>query len=281
MREGAFFLYYRWTGNVDDNDLWVKPVFADEGVRAGFSFRHGGVSAPPYESLNLGFHVGDNPQSVITNRERVANHGFGPVSEWVVAKQVHGSQVAVVGQAERGSGAAQGALPVPDCDALVTNETDTTLVILVADCVPVLFYDPVHKAIGAAHSGWRGTTQHIVTQVIFHMNFLYQTRTQDLKVSIGPSIRRCCYEVDEKVAEPVRQEFGQSHLEPRLKKPGKSFLSLQSCIKQDLLKMGVLAENIDDVGVCTACHTDLLFSHRAENGLTGRACGLIRLEGKD
>jgi polyphenol oxidase len=272
-------LFHRWTGSRVKDDIWLRPAFVDEFVSAGYSFRQGGFSDSPFEGLNLGFHVGDDPQKVAQNRTYVAQCGFGPVDEWVVAKQVHGNGVAVVGQAERSQGALADVLPVPDCDGLVTNEPDTTLVVLTADCVPVLFYDPVHHAIGAAHSGWKGTTLHIVQQVILHMNFLYHTEPKDLQVSIGPSIRRCCYEVDDKVAEPVREEFGAQYLVPRFQAPGKYFLSLQACIKSDLRKMGVPTANIDDVGVCTACHTDVLFSHRAENGRTGRQSGLIRLNG--
>ncbi|QSO49477.1 peptidoglycan editing factor PgeF [Alicyclobacillus mengziensis] len=270
-------MFHRWTGSMTKRDIWVTPAFAGESVSAGYSFREGGYSEGAYRGLNLGFHVGDDTQKVTENRAYVAECGFGPVSEWVVAKQVHGNGVAVVGQAERSSGALADVLPVPDCDALVTNEPDTTLVVLTADCVPVLFYDPIHHAIGAAHSGWKGTTLHIVQQVFFHMNFLYHTEAKDLQVSIGPSIRRCCYEVDDKVADPVRREFGEQYLVPRFQTKGKYFLSLQACIQSDLRKLGVPAENIDDVGVCTSCHTDVLFSHRAEHGRTGRECGLIRL----
>lgn len=268
-------------GTTASSEIRVYPRFCDGTVRAGYTFRRGGVSTSPYESLNLGFHVGDEPEDVVSNRVRVAQNGFGDISEWVVARQVHGNSVTIVGAIDKGRGALSDESAMEDCDGLITNEPDITLVVLVADCVPVLFYDPVHKAIGVAHSGWRGTTQHVVQQVILHMNFFYETKASDVQVSIGPSIRQCCYEVDEKVAEPVAAQFGPAVLQPRFGKPGKYLLSLQSCVKQDLLAMGVNPQNIDDTGICTSCHTDLLFSHRAEHGHTGRQCGLIRLDGKE
>ena len=264
-------------GGALNSNVWVIPEWSDDLVRGGFSFRQGGFSEGPYETLNLGAKVGDDIEKVRMNREVVANAGFGPQTEWVMAQQVHGHNVGVVGRRERGAGVTLEMPPIQDCDALVTNEPETTLVILTADCVPVLFYDPVHRAIGAAHSGWRGTTQHIVQQVILHMQFLYMTEAKDLRVAIGPSIHRCCYEVDEPVAEIVRNEFGENYLVSRFQKPGKYLLGLQDCIKRDLIQMGVSPSNIEDAGLCTSCHTDLLFSHRKEHGKTGRECGIIRL----
>lgn len=265
-----------WTGSAGD-PIWIRPDWPAHRVRGAFSFRTGGVSDTPYHSLNVGYHVGDTAESVTENRRRCAEGVGASLSEMVVPAQVHGAAVAVVTDADRGRGSTGDADALPDVDAVVTDVPGVMLTVMAADCVPMLFFDPRRGVIGAAHSGWRGTVSHIAPKVVRAMRDTYDCRPQDVDVWLGPSIRRCCYEVDDRVAEPVRAEFGGKPLIVRHARPGKYLLSIQACILADLFACGVDVHHVHDVGVCTACHTDVLFSHRAEQGRTGRLLGAVRL----
>lgn len=257
--------------------MWIETDWPDDMARGVFTLRHGGVSEAPFHSLNVGYHVPDEAQSVRANREICVTLTGGKLSDWVVPEQVHSASVAVVGAADRGRGSNPETPPVPGVDALVTNAPGVTLVVLSADCVPLLFLDPVRRAVAAAHSGWRGTVSHIAREVLRTLATEYGSQPEDVDVWMGPSVRRCCYEVDDLVAGPVITEFGAKTLIPRAAVDGKYWLSLQACIRHDLLAAGVTQGHIHDVGLCSACKTDMLFSHRAEHGKTGRFMGAVRL----
>lgn len=265
-----------WTGSAG-SPAWIHVGVSGAPVRGIFSFRTDGTSPAPFSSLNVGYHVGDEATAVSVNRTRCAQAMDSHVEDWVVPAQVHGTQVVQVSSAHRGRGAGPDNLPLPDCDALITDEPGITLVAMAADCVPILFYDPVHQAIGAAHSGWRGTVGHISRRVLDGLHDAYGTTASTVEVWLGPSIRRCCYEVDTPVAEKVLQEFGPAFLWPRLDEAGKYMLGVHACIRSDLEAAGVQPARIHDTGICTACRTSMLFSHRAEAGRTGRQLGMIQL----
>lgn len=257
--------------------IQVHPRWHGAGVVAGFTFRHGGVSQSPWNSLNLGLHVDDIAEDVLNNRDLVGEQGYGPASEWVFPQQVHGTDVAVVTRADAGAGATPDDAAIPGVDAVVTSDPNVTLGVLAADCVPLLFFDPVGRVIAAAHSGWRGTVGHIAAHVVETMKATFGTDAADLRVAMGPSIRACCYEVDAKVAVPVSEEFGARLLHRRFGQRTKWLLGLQDCIRMDLVDCGVKEEHVSDTGLCTSCRNDVLFSHRADHGRTGRNGALIRL----
>lgn len=265
-----------WTGSAGA-PVWIRPDWSTERVQGIFSFREGGVSDAPYQSLNVGYHVGDDPAAVTENRSRCAEAIGATLEDLVVPEQVHGAGVAVVTEADRGRGSTPNLPPIPNVDGVVSNVPGLALTVMAADCVPMLFYDAKAGVVGAAHSGWRGTVSHISQEVLRTMSEVFGSRPQDVEVWLGPSIRHCCYEVDDKVAVPVMESFGRGPLLSRHAKPGKYLLSQQACIRLDLLGAGVSEDNIHDVGVCTACHTQVLFSHRAEHGKTGRLLGAVRL----
>lgn len=255
--------------------LGIMPQWPINGARGLFSFRHGGVSGSPFARLNVGLHVGDDEGVVRINRERCANILGVSLPSFVFAEQPHGHRVAVVDEMHRGCGALDVSTAIADVDALVTQSSEVTLAVIVADCVPILFYDPVRRVVATAHSGWKGTLNHISRNVIETMTSSFGCYPKDVLACIGPSIRRCCYEVDEKVAYPMQQTFGRRIVTPRFGVAGKWWLSLQSAVKQDLHMAGVQA--IWDYGLCTSCRTNDLFSHRKELGQTGRFLGAIRL----
>jgi YfiH family protein len=268
-------LLCNWIGS-QVGPIWVEPRWSGEGVRGLFSFRLGGFSQPPYHWLNVGGHVGDNPDAVAANRRVVARRIGGSVEEFALAEQVHGDNITCV-RAEWLAQPVEKRSPFPACDALITDVPGVTLAIFTADCIPVLLFDPHHRVVAAVHSGWRGTVAGISGKVIERMCDEYGCRPEEIWVTLGPSIRRCCYEVDERVAELLKDRYGSRHVMRRPRTPGKFLVSLQSCVRQDLLEHGVRAEQIEDCGVCTSCRNDVLFSHRADAGKTGRMLGAVRI----
>lgn len=270
-------MYTNWSG-ASDYPIWLDTLWSDAAVVHGaFSFRKGGYSQIPFAENNIGLHVGDEEKTVIANRLGCAEVIGGSLNDWVVPEQVHGTRVQVVTDEHRGRGSTSHAETLRGVDGLVTNIPGITLVVMAADCVPVLFYDPVTRSTGAAHSGWKGTVGHICKEVLSVMKAQYGARTEDIQVTLGPSIRQCCYEVNHVVQAPVTQQFGSKPLMRRLHHPNKFMLSLQACIRFDLESAGVPLAQIEDTGVCTSCHTDLLFSHRAEDCRTGRQLGAVCL----
>lgn len=256
-----------------DGSVGVQPRFVDGGVRALFSFRHHPIASDV--GLDVAFHERISPENTVMNREYIAECIGEPLNHFAFVRQVHGDHVLRV--TEQKSDVSMDADAGNKADAMITNEKHVPLAILVADCVPVLFYDPVVGAIGAAHSGWRGTVAHIARKVIDTMSDAYGSDPMDIRVSIGPSIRRCCYEVDEVVAEPVRREFEAPVLFRRFQKSEKYWFSMQGAIRSDLLQAGIPSSLIEDTGVCTSCRVNHLFSHRREQGRAGRQMATIVL----
>ncbi|WP_438433428.1 peptidoglycan editing factor PgeF [Gorillibacterium sp. sgz500922] len=261
-------------------DAWTErfPLLA-----AGFTSRTGGESADPYASLNCGLHVGDSPEEVVANRERTAAALATRLEDWAYAEQVHGSRVARVTAADKGRGTRERDSEFPATDAFVTNEPGVMLALLYADCVPLYFFDPVTRSVGLAHAGWKGTAARIAAETIRAMEREFGASASDIQAAIGPSIGQCCYEVDEGVVARMREALGEAaekeperYFEPA--EGGKSRLDLQQVNRQIMIKAGILPASIEVTGLCTSCRTDLLFSHRKENGRTGRMQAWIGLK---
>jgi YfiH family protein len=229
--------------------------------------------------LNLAFHVGDDPNAVLDNRATVAQLlGFEP-EEFTIARQVHGSHVAVVGSEDRGRGAVVEGDALPDTDAMITRAPDTPLAVLVADCVAVSLYDPGHNAIGVAHAGWAGTCDRIVQKTIEEMTAEFGTRPGEVVAGISPSIGSCHYPVGKNVIDAFENAFAPHEITTFLRMTGSehAVLDLWACNERQLIEVGVRNENIETAGVCSSCQNDLFYSHRAENGETGRFAGIITL----
>lgn len=214
-----------------------------EGARVLFFTRHGGVSEPPYDSLNVSKVVKDDPGAVDENLSIIAAARDGRPSAWV--KQVAGDGVARVS----GPGFAG------EADALVTGETGLYLSVAVADCVPVALVG--ERSVAMVHSGWRGTLSGVAGKALREMG----DPPEGVRAYVGPSIRRCCYEVSEELAGEFAGAFGEGAVSGR-------FLSLQHCIRADLRRSGV--GEVFDLGLCSGCRPDLFYSHRKEGPLTGR-----------
>lgn len=172
-------------------------------LTVGFTSRHGGVSQAPYATLNSGLHVNDVPEHVVRNRELIAEAVGQPFEAFTYAEQVHGNEVTIVSLQEKGMGRASRETAIQAKDGFITNEEGIVLCAQFADCVPLFFYDPVKRVAGLAHAGWKGTVLNISMATISLMTHTFGSQATNIRAAIGPSIRACCYEVDETVANRV------------------------------------------------------------------------------
>ena len=177
------------------------------GVDAFVTTRHGGVSAGPYGTLNLGLHVGDNPADVVVNRRRVAAALGADLGDFVFCQQAHGRRVAVVSAAERGRGALAVDDAIASTDALVTTDPGTVLAILVADCVPIILIDPQAQVLACVHAGWRGTVAGVTGAALHAMQGL-GAQPERMRAAIGPAVAADRYQVGPEVAAAAERFFG-------------------------------------------------------------------------
>lgn len=255
--------------------LQFPGLMGQAGVVHGVSSRTGGHSDGPFASLNLSYAVGDEPGRVAANRDAFCRAlGVDPRGV-VCAQQVHGSEVARVGRAEAGRGYADRATAISGADALVADEPGVYLWLTFADCVPILLFDPVHRAVGLAHAGWRGTVGHVAARTVEAMVREFGTRPADLLAGVGPAIGPCCYQVGPEVADAARLAFPD---DPNVLWPdgaGGQRLDLPGANARLLARLGVPTECVELADHCTACRTDLFYSHRAEGSRTGRLAAVI------
>ena len=248
-----------------------RSLFRHQTIRHFVSTRTGGQSNAPYDSLNLGYHVGDNPEHVLENRKRLALAVGIPLSCFTLAKQIHSGTVAVVSEAMRGRGSTKYEEAIETTDAMVTDVPGICLVILVADCVPMLFFDPVKKVIGVAHAGWKGTLQSIALHTVGAMENGFGSSPHNIIVGMGPSIGPCCYEVGPEVISHVKSAFSPSkEYLVKESKDGKGYLDLWRANLDQLLRAGIQRKNIEMAMKCTCHNPDLFFSYRHQKGGTGR-----------
>jgi YfiH family protein len=254
---------------------FLRPVkFERRQVLAGYTERSGGVSEPPYDELNLGFHVGDAPARVRANRERLADHLDVPLEAFVVPRQVHRGHVQRVTAADRGRGALSHDEAIPDTDALITGEAGVVLAVMLADCVPVIVFDQSTPAVGVAHAGWGGTVHHITRRTVEAMQREFGSNPSELVAAVGPSIGPQSYEVGPDVADRAREEFPDvAVLRPR---GDKWLFDLWSSNLHDLTSTGVPASRVELAAMDTFENTDRFFSDRRERP-TGRFMAVVML----
>jgi YfiH family protein len=270
----------------------------------GVFTRKGGHSNPPFASLNTGRSInGDNREHIARNRSRALQALQLDKTPAITLWQVHSSKVITYTPRDewRTDWAAQSHFErkwtlesIHRGDALITQERGVTLALSFADCVPIVFHDPVRHIIGIAHGGWRGTARGIVLTTIAEMHEQFGCRSQDIYAGIGPAIGDCCYEVSEQVhqhfmgttdfaeiptAEHLRELVRESAVfsKQRLSDRTSLRLNLQATNYKQLLMAGVPAKQIEVMEICTSCNTDRFFSHRAENSNTGRFAVVMSL----
>lgn len=248
-------------------------------VRHGFSTRLGGVSEGCLSSMNLSFTRGDDPQKVRENFRRMGMVIGFETKDLVLSDQTHTTNVRLVTEADRGKGFDR-ERDYTDVDGLVTDTPGLMLVTIYADCVPLYFVDPVHKAVGLSHSGWKGTVHRIGKVTLERMKEAFGTRPEDVQAAIGPSICQDCYEVSEDVARAFMDEFADQ-LDDRLvyrKGNGKYQLNLWNANERILLEAGIRPEHLSITNICTCCNHELLFSHRASHGQRGNLAAFLGLK---
>jgi len=242
-----------------------------------FSTRQGGVSVGCLESMNLGFNRGDLDENVLKNHKIFAKAVGFPYENIVTTNQTHTTNVRVVTKEDCGKGIAKDR-DYSDVDGLITNIPGIVLATYYADCVPLYILDPVNKAIGLSHSGWKGTVNRIGENTLKLMNENYGTNPKDVICCIGPSICQDCYEISEDVANEFINEFGKNNKILYNKGNGKYQLNLWESVKQVFLDAGVEYDNIYTTDICTCCNKDELFSHRGHHGKRGNLAAFLMLK---
>lgn len=226
--------------------------------------RAGGVSPAPFDSLNMSISTGDSLENVRENRRRALAAAGVMAAAVATLWQVHGTEVVAV--------AAQLGDPLTQADALITNERSVTLFLRFADCVPILLFDPVRRVTGIAHAGWRGTVAGMAQNVVRAMVAKYGCIAADILAGIGPAVGPARYEVGAEVADAARAAF--PHESDILQvRAGKTYLDLWTANAAALRSAGV--SSIEVAQLCTAENNNEFFSHRGDNGQSGRFGALI------
>ena len=269
--------------NVNTNDrrwLFEMPNWANQfSLVMGDTYRHGGVSKTPCESLNLATHIGDSLQDVLENRSIVANH-LGVTSDRITCgNQVHGLKAVRITEELIGAGALSPDTAIPDCDAVYTDIPNVPLFLFTADCVPVGIYDPVHHVVATVHAGWRGAIGHLPVITIEAMKRDFGTRFEDCYVYLGPSIGPKSFEVNQELADTFTDEWKKitdttsDELVRYIVREGTlqatPHVDLWRFIEEDLLQRGVPKAQICISGTDSMTDENC-FSYRREHGKTGR-----------
>ena len=245
--------------------------------RHGFSTRLGGVSQGVLESLNLGANRGDRPENVAENWRRFGAALGIDTARFVHGRQSHGVTVRIAKKADTHGILEPAAWE--QTDGYVTAERDVPLAVFTADCTPLLMEEPAAGVVAAIHCGWRSTVADIEKNAVEAMVSL-GARRQDIRAAIGPGIRRCCFQTGPEVPAAVDALLGGDTAGlygPDEDAPGKFRVDLPGAVRRRLLQLGLAEENIDELGVCTMCHPDRFWSHRAMGAARGSQANIIVL----
>jgi len=258
------------------------PILEDTGlVSHAFSTRLGGVSKGDFATMNFSFTRGDDRDDVLENYRRMAAALGVDRERMVLTWQTHTTNVRRVTEEDEGKGIVRDR-DYRDVDGLITDIPGITLVTFFADCVPLYFLDPVHKAIGLSHSGWRGTVKRMGQVTVDAMKEAFGTRPEDIIACIGPSICGDCYEVGEEVADEFADAFYEKYHDVILlkKQNGKYQLDLWKANEIVLKEAGIKGDNLAVTNICTYCNPQLLFSHRRTAERRGNLCAFLSLKEK-
>ena len=245
------------------------------GVSHGFSTREGGITVdPPKASLNLSWTRCGSPEEVIANFKIFAEGAGIDYDDMAVVNHEHGANVLRIAHEHRGRGFYKD--PLPPCDGIITDDPTVTLVTSHADCGAYFFYDPVHRAIGMAHAGWKGTLLRIGAEMARRMAEEFDTDPSDIIAATGPCICRDCFEVDADLGEKFQSEFGY----PGISRPGrqgKAYVDLELAAAVQFVEAGIRPESITLMNACTYENRQHFFSHRRDKGRTGSMAAYIKL----
>ena len=228
--------------------------------------RFGGISQKPYDELNLALHVGDNPIDVLKNRTIMSDNHNLCLENLIYMQQTHSDNITIIKDSSTNK--------IKNCDSIITNLANTPLMVMVADCIPVLIWDDKKEVIAAVHAGRNGTFKEISKKTVSHMIEHFGCKKEDISVHLGASINSCCYEVGRDLADIAIKNFGEKYI---IMRDGKYYLDLQTLNFDQLISIGIKAENIDISDECSCCNKDY-FSYRRD-GITGRFAGVIVING--
>jgi YfiH family protein len=243
----------QWIGQFD-------VICDDNRIIHAFSTRIGGVSTPPFDTLNLGLNTDDNPDHIRTNRSRFLKGLQLKDIQLALPRQIHGNRTAIVTVARE----------YADTDALITDKPGIGLTIQVADCLPIFLYDSNRLCIGLVHAGWRGTVNQIALHAVHAMISEYRSNPADIRAFIGPSIGPLCYEVGNEVIPKFKRKYVHD-----------GHVNLWQCNQDQLIQAGIPVQQIQISGICTHCHSELFYSHRADGVRTGRMMAVMMIKDQD
>lgn len=268
------------TTNVSDIELHLfENLSAFDSITHFVTSRRGGYSAGNFQGFNVGFNVGDDNWNVLRNRKILSGATNIPLESFTFANQCHGSNIMFVGNPLRGCGAADEKSSLENTDGMITAVTGICIAVQVADCVPILLYDHTNHVAAAIHAGWKGTISQIAAKAIEKMIHCYGSKPANIIVGIGPSIGPCCYEVGLNVYNEFRYTgFSNTDVLIPAQQKDKYFFNLWQANKNQLIELGVKAENIETASICTKCNCEEFFSARASDHKTGRFAAGIMLK---
>lgn len=259
----------------------TSSVLDSSEIVHGFSTRVGGVSRGHFASMNLrvGGAVQDDMETIRENYRRFCSAVGTDVNGVVAAAQVHEDTVRVV----TGDDAGKGVFRQKDytADALITNEPGLNLMVFSADCGIFLFHDPVSRCVGAVHAGWRGTALGLPEKMVTEMGRLYGAKPENIRVAVGAGIGQCCFETDDDVPDAMLSAFGDGAQAYFEKRGAKWHIDLQGINLWQLRSAGITQEHLDACRLCTACRSDLYWSHRMMGEKRGVQAAMIGLRGVD
>lgn len=260
--------------DVDGAAYFYDPQIQGTGmVSHGFFSRLGGVSEPPYQSLNMGLSRPDKPEHIRENQMRGARALGMEYKKLVLVHYQHGNQVQAVSRKQAGNGIVK-KQALPHCDGLITRDMLLPLMTLHADCLPVFFLHVKTGAVGVCHAGWRGVLAHLPLRVAQKMCFLFGGDIRDVLIGVGPGIGPCCFEVSAQLAGRFGRAFEDGNVTQS--REAKQYIDLPRAVALQCLKGGILPQHITLSDLCTFCYEDLFFSYRRDRGKTGAMGAMIQ-----
>ena len=233
------------------------------------STRHGGISKAPYDQLNLSFNVGDEQGAVEYNRKVFFDKAGCNGAHVYKPEQIHGDNIVEIKNNDP--------YLIKAADALITKEKNAVLSVMTADCMPILIFDPVNKAFGIIHAGWKGAFLFLPGKTLRKMTKAFKTRPYDCLAVLGPAICSDCYEVNNDLVEKNTETFRFGEL-GIIRNNSKIYLDLVEINSEILLAAGLKKGNIHKTGLCTSCLPEFFYSHRRDGGKTGRMMSLAWME---
>jgi len=231
--------------------------------------RAGGISPSLYASLNLGINTDDKPENIISNHHIVSKALNFNLSFLISSTQAHKDRILCLKEKPVHKESKIPGICYEGFDSIITDQAGITIMIRIADCVPIILYSPVSKVISVVHAGWKGTLSEITIKTIQQMEKEFGCSPTDIKAGIGPAIGKCCFSVDSEVANKFTRKLERSEYFVK-QTNSSSYIDLKEANKIQMILSGLKEENIETSGICTSCSSDVFFSHRREKGRTGR-----------